>query len=177
MRINKIKKYDIANGPGCRVSLFVQGCHMKCPGCFNEETWDPKGGEEIDILNDKEFWDMIADPHIKGLSILGGEPFLQLKDVLEICKKLKTDYPGKDIWLWTGFPYDWLELVDLGGKYCVLDHIDYIVDNPFVESEKDISLIWRGSKNQRIIDVATGNILTEDEIKEIAEARKGMKAC
>lgn len=159
MNYAHIKKSDIANGPGVRVSLFVSGCTHHCKGCFNPETWDFDYGQ----LFDDDVMDMIlgylSREYISGLSLLGGEPFEveNLPILLTLVRKVKEIYPKKTIWCYTG--YDFREdIVDvmvherLEVKH-FLSYIDVIVDGEFVEDKKDLNLRFRGSSNQRIIDV------------------------
>lgn len=152
MNYANIKPLDIANGPGIRVSLFVSGCRNRCEGCFNPETWDFKYGQEFTGKTIMELMDLIRNPHVRGLSILGGDPFEDenIKTVTDICKIVKQTMPEKDIWVWTG--YDFIE--DGLIKYPIMPYIDVLVDGRFEESLKDLRLKYRGSSNQRIIDVS-----------------------
>jgi anaerobic ribonucleoside-triphosphate reductase activating protein len=149
MRYNTIRQLDIANGPGCRVSLFVQGCSFNCPGCFNTVAKDFEGGQEF-TEQTLEALLAIAEPdHISGLSILGGEPLHPRNriDVLSLVAKFKSRYPDKSVWIWTG--YLWEEVAeDLIGS-----EVDVVVDGRFVEELKNLRLKYRGSSNQRVIDV------------------------
>lgn len=149
MYYGKINPLDIANGPGVRVSLFVSGCRNRCPGCFQPETWSFTYGEEFDSEAVQELVRGLENPHVKGLSILGGDPFEpENRDcVFEICKLAKFLQPYKSIWVWTG--YLWEDLKDLP----VLQYIDVLVDGPFEKDKKDLTLFYRGSYNQRVIDV------------------------
>ena len=151
MHYATIKPLDIANGPGIRVSLFVSGCRNRCKGCFNPETWDFKYGQEFTWETVHEIEPLLNDPHVEGLSILGGDPFEpENRDWVEtLCAYVKHNCPGKSIWVWTG--YDFLEdgLIDLP----VMKYIDVLVDGRFEESMKDLRLKYRGSSNQRVIDV------------------------
>ena len=151
MHYGKIKNFDIANGPGVRVSLFVSGCRNRCPGCFQPETWSFTYGEEFTLGTLLELDSMLDNPNITGLSILGGDPFeLENRATVElICEYIKWNRPDKTIWVWTG--YDFLEdgLIDLP----VMNYIDVLIDGRFEEDKKDLRLKWRGSYNQRIIDV------------------------
>lgn len=149
MHYGAIKPLDIANGPGCRVSLFVSGCRNRCDGCFQPETWSFTYGEEFD---DIAFWELIhclRNPNIAGLSILGGDPFEpeNRKAIEAICYAVKEIFPQKSIWVWTG--YLWEDLKDLP----VMKYIDVLVDGPFKKDLKDLTLWYRGSSNQRVIDV------------------------
>lgn len=149
MRYNTIRQLDIANGKGCRVSLFVQGCSFNCPGCFNTVAKDFSGGKEFTDQTMQLLLELALPPHISGLSILGGEPLhpQNRKDVLEVVKKFKSQYPDKTVWLWTG--YSWEDVAeDIIGS-----GVDVIVDGLFKEELKDLRLKYRGSSNQRVIDV------------------------
>ena len=143
MRYALIRELDISNGEGIRVSLFVQGCDRHCEGCFNPETWDWNSGKEFTHETLTQLMKLCDNPHIKGLSILGGEPLhpnnRNYVDV--IIKTFRKLYPAKDIWLWTGYTIEQIEN---------LPDVDYLIDGSFVEELKDPSLHWRGSKNQNI---------------------------
>lgn len=159
MNYATIKTHDIANGPGVRVSLFVSGCTHHCKGCFNPETWDFHYGKpytpqvEEDILKHLEPW------YMRGLSVLGGEPFEVQNQltVLGLVKKVKERYPDKTIWCYTGYDYERDILAGRLGDWSVtgelLKYLDVLVDGEFVEAKKDLTLRFRGSSNQRIIDV------------------------
>lgn len=150
MNYGVIKKLDIANGPGCRVSLFVSGCRHRCTGCFQPETWDFTYGQEFTDETLLEILWSLGDPHVQGLSILGGDPFEpeNRSQVLDICKAVRTAFGyTKTIWVWTG--YLWEDLRDEP----MLNYIDVLVDGPFIKSERDLSLFYRGSRNQRVIDI------------------------
>ena len=144
-----IKKTDIANGPGVRVSLFVSGCRNHCPGCFQPETWDFDYGEPFTEKTEEELITALRPSWIQGLSILGGDPMEpeNQKELLPFIRWVKETYPGKDIWLYTGYR---LEQV---WDSPLLSYVDVVVDGPFVEKEKDAGLAFRGSRNQRIIDL------------------------
>lgn len=148
-RYNKIRKEDVSNGPGIRVSIFLQGCDIHCKGCFNESTWDFDGGKELTNEKIEELLKLCKRDYIKGLSILGGEPFAfrNFKTTLMISKKFKELYPNKTVWVWTGHLFE--EIMNLPG----LENIDVIVDGKFNEELKDPNLYYRGSSNQRVIDV------------------------
>jgi anaerobic ribonucleoside-triphosphate reductase activating protein len=149
MRYNTIRQLDIANGPGVRVSLFVQGCSFNCPGCFNTVARDFEGGKKFTEDTVRLLLELAKPAHITGISILGGEPLhpRNRSAVLDLVKKFKAVYPNKTIWLWTG--YLWEDIVsDL-----VNSEIDVVVDGPFVEELKDLRLKYCGSSNQRVIDV------------------------
>ena len=147
MNYATIKKYDIANGIGVRVSLFVSGCNHRCKGCFNSEAWDFNYGKKFDVNAENEILHVLEKPYIKGLSVLGGEPLQQDNTLLEFLKKVRNKFPSKSIWLYTGYTYEQIK------DKKELDYVDVLVDGKFVEALKDISLQFRGSSNQRIIDV------------------------
>ena len=155
---------DVANGTGVRVSLFVSGCRNHCKGCFNKETWDFNYGEEFTSDTVNEILKLLEPAYIKGLSILGGDPFEpeNIKTVLDLCRKVKKQYPLKDIWVYTGYFYEEFN------KHPVMNSIDVLVDGQFIEELKDISLRFRGSSNQRIIDVkasiSSGSVILSKEV-------------
>ncbi|MEY8318512.1 anaerobic ribonucleoside-triphosphate reductase activating protein [Oscillospiraceae bacterium 50-58] len=156
MNYADIKKVDVANGPGVRVSLFVSGCTHRCEACFNPETWDfsygsPFGEEEIEKI-----LALLAPDHIRGLSLLGGEPFEpdNQSAVLDLVRRVRKELPGKSIWCYSGYLFE--ELADgKVGEHSreLLEGLDVLVDGPFVLAKKDLGLRFRGSSNQRIIDV------------------------
>ena len=149
MRYNTIKQLDIANGPGCRVSLFVQGCTFNCPGCFNTTAKDFSGGLAFTDETLQRIFVLAEPEHISGLSILGGEPLHPQNrlDVLNLVRKFKVKYPDKTVWLWTG--YSWEDVAD----DLIGSGIDVVVDGQFKEELKDLRLKYCGSSNQRVIDV------------------------
>ena len=149
MHYSAINKLDMANGPGWRVSLFVSGCRNRCKGCFNPETWDFKYGKVFDIEALHELLRALDNPNVTGLSILGGDPFEPENRAVveEICEKVRAWRPDRDIWVWTGYDYEKLK------DSSVMWNIDFLVDGKFEEDKKDLRLKWRGSSNQRVIDV------------------------
>lgn len=159
MRYGQIRKYDIANGPGIRTSFFVTGCHLNCKNCFNVDYQDPNFGNIWTDETTKLVISYLSDQNISGLTILGGEPFENTKDLTAIVKSIR-DKINKDIWLYSGHTYENL-LKDKENKE-LLGLIDVLVDGPFIEEKKDLTLAFRGSSNQRIIDVR--NSLKENEI-------------
>ena len=150
MRYANIKNLDISNGPGIRVSLFVSGCRRHCKGCFNEVAQSFEYGTRFGSETLVELLRLLSNPHIKGLSILGGEP-LEPENrvtVLDICKAVRVAFGAKKtIWMWTG--YSWEDVKDLP----VMEYLDVLVDGPFVEEQKNLCLPYCGSENQRVIDV------------------------
>ena len=150
MRYNVIRKMDISNGPGVRVSIFMQGCSFHCKNCFNPETWDFKGGKEFTDDTIEKVLNLCEKDYIKGLSILGGEPMhpSNIEGTTILAKAFKQKYPDKNIWVWSGFRFD-EELKDKE----VLNYIDVLVDGQYVDELHNPTLKWKGSSNQRVIDV------------------------
>lgn len=157
MYYGNIKKIDVADGDGVRVSLFVSGCRNKCPGCFQKETWNFNFGKEFTQATEKEIFDALSKPFIKGFSLLGGEPFEEENQEIlaPFLEKIKINFPQKDIWCWTGYilEEDLLEGKRKHTSYTdrMLNCIDTLVDGPFIEEKKNLMLKFRGSENQRII--------------------------
>ena len=163
MRYNKIRKMDISNGPGVRVSIFFQGCHFHCKGCFNSETWDFNGGKEFneEIIN--HILDLCNNEVIGGLSILGGEPLdpKNIANVMHVINRIRNVFGNKiKIYLWTGYTIEYLKKEAsylIGGEcfsYCVskiLRTIDVLIDGPYIDKLRDTSLKLRGSSNQRVL--------------------------
>ena len=150
MRYNVIRKMDISNGPGVRVSVFMQGCAFHCKNCFNPETWDFDGGKEFTQSTIDEILSLCDKKQVKGLSILGGEPMHpnNIEATTKLAKAFKEKFPDKNIWAWSGFKFD----EDLKDKE-VMKYIDVLVDGRFVDELHNPMLKWRGSSNQRVIDV------------------------
>lgn len=160
MNYSVIKKFDIANGPGVRVSLFVSGCTHHCKGCFNPETWDFSFGQPFTDETEREILNALQPDYIRGFSLLGGEPFepSNQQRLLPFVKRIKETYPQKDIWCYTGYLLD-QELqnpdhpVHCAATEPLLQCIDILVDGIFIESQKNLNIRFRGSTNQRIIDI------------------------
>ena len=150
MRYNKIRKMDIADGPGVRVSIFMQGCTFNCKNCFNPETHDFNRGKEFTDDTIARVLELCENENIEGLSILGGEPMhpKNIDGTTKLAKEFKEKYPNKNIWVWTGFLFD----KDLKDKE-VMKYIDVLVDGQYVDELHDPKLKWKGSSNQRVIDV------------------------
>jgi anaerobic ribonucleoside-triphosphate reductase activating protein len=168
MYYGTIKNFDVADGPGCRVSLFVSGCRNHCPGCFNQETWDFHYGQEYTAETEQMILQALAPDYIQGLSLLGGDPFEpeNQRELLRLLRSVKSAFPKKDIWAYTGYTLEKLQNAE-GHPRCeatdeMLSMIDILVDGPFIEAKKNISLRFRGSENQRIIDLP--NTLKSGEI-------------
>ena len=172
MYYGNIKKYDIADGLGVRVSLFVSGCTNHCKGCFQSETWDFHYGKPFTEETEKEILDALNHEYIQGFTVLGGEPFEPetQRVLVQLLKIIRETYPDKDIWSYTGFVYD-QDLLAGQRKHTevtdeMLSYIDVLVDGPFVLEKKNIALSFRGSENQRVIDLkktrAQGQIVLYD---------------
>lgn len=159
MHYGTIKKNDIANGKGVRVTLFVSGCTNCCKNCFQPQTWDFNYGNLYTKEVEDEIIEALKPSHVAGLTLLGGEPFEpeNQRELVKLLRRVRKELPTKNIWSFTGFVLD-QDLLDGGRKHCevtdeMLSLLDVLVDGPFIEEQKDISLAFRGSKNQRIIDV------------------------
>ncbi len=164
IRVAGINGNDFVNGEGVSVSLFLQGCHFHCEGCHNPETWNPKGGIEVDEgdLIQQILTLINANNITRNLSILGGEPLdtEQKRDFLrELIIRVRYYYPEIKIVLWTGYKYN--DIKDKEDFKYILENIDYLIDGPFILKERDITLKWRGSRNQNIRDMKTGEIIND----------------
>lgn len=162
----KIKNFDIADGEGIGVSIFLSGCSIHCKGCFNKEAWDFNAGQPFTYETLGYLMELCGNEHISHLSILGGDGFApqNIATTYMICKEFKKRYPNKKIWCWTGYNYEYLLSEEYQLSLPMLDYIDDIafltlqlidvlVDGRFIEEQKDLSLKWCGSTNQRVIDV------------------------
>ena len=172
MNYSVIKNCDIANGPGCRVVLFVSGCTHHCPGCFQPETWSFSYGQPFTNETVAELLRLLAPGYIAGLTLLGGEPFEpeNLPAVLALLRRVRAELPRKTVWAFSGYTYDQLTArTGEAGKLtdAVLDLVDVLVDGEFVEAKKNLRLRFRGSENQRILDLArtreTGELTLWDD--------------
>ena len=153
MNYTKLLKADIANGPGFRLTLWVTGCSRRCPGCFNEEAQDPNFGQKFDNDVKKKIFKELGYDWCKGVSFLGGEPLSKLSDnrkqVIAFAKEVREKFPDKDQWLWSGYTLEEIQVDD--SMKDILKYIDVLVDGPFIEEQKDLSIPFRGSRNQRIL--------------------------
>ncbi len=152
MRYNKIRKMDISNGPGVRVSVFMQGCSFNCKNCFNQETHDFNGGQEFTDDTINNILKLCDNDNIEGLSILGGEPMhpANIEGTTKLAKAFKEKFPNKNVWAWSGFSFD----KDLKDKE-VSKYLDVLVDGRYEDELHNPKLKWKGSENQRVIDVQT----------------------
>ena len=172
MRYNQIRECDIANGEGIGIALFVQGCHFKCKNCFNPETWDFNGGKEWTPEVEDKFIELASRPYIKRISLLGGECLADenLDGILNLVNKIRLLLPEKTIWLYTGYDFNhimhWTQEqydVDVHNNFRltnteylrqqIISMCDVLVDCQYIDSKRDVSLRWRGSSNQRVIDI------------------------
>ena len=159
MNYCELKTNDVANGPGVRVSLFVSGCTHRCKGCFNEESWDFNAGEEFTEKTEDTIIDALSPSYVSGLTLLGGEPFehTNQQGLLPLLRRVKESYPEKNIWCFTGYLFD----KDILERMCtdwpetreMLEMIDVLVDGEFVLEKRNLMLKFKGSSNQRTIDV------------------------
>ena len=158
MNVCDILTADHANGPGMRISVFVSGCRNHCAGCFNPETWDFSYGKEYTPFMTQAIMNELKKPEYQGLTILGGEPFEpeNQQGLIDLIRRVKQELPGKDIWMYTGYSYE--DLLPGGIRHYdvtdeIMNAIDVLVDGRFLLGEKDITLRFRGSRNQRLIDM------------------------
>lgn len=174
MNYAEIKTFDIANGVGVRTTLFVSGCRHACPGCFNSVAWDFFAGQPFTTATEEELLSSLHTPYVDGLSVLGGEPLEpeNQKVLAPFLERVRAEVPAKDIWLWSGFT--WEQITEGKGRVCtpyvdrILNCVNVLVDGPFIESQKDLTLRFRGSANQRIIDIQASRkeekiVLWQDE--------------
>lgn len=149
MRYHNITKDDMLNGDGLRVVLWVAGCAHACPGCHNPVTWDPEGGLPFDEAARQEIYEELEKDYVSGITFSGGDPLhpANMQGVTELARQIRSDFPDKTIWLYTGSTWD--EVRDLE----MIRYVDVLVDGPFREDEKDSALHWKGSANQQVIDV------------------------
>lgn len=168
MNYATIKKTDVANGPGVRVSLFVSGCTHHCKGCFNQEAWDFQYGQPYTQATEEEILTALAPSYITGLTLLGGEPFEPANQaaLLPLLRRVRAQLPEKTIWAYTGYVLEPDLLTGKLGDWAItreiLSYLDVLVDGPFVLAQKDISLRFRGSSNQRLIDLP--KTLAQDKV-------------
>lgn len=164
MRYNKIRRYDVTNGPGVRTTIFVSGCTHNCEDCFNKELQDFEYGDIWNQKSEDEFIDYVSNPMVVGINVLGGEPLQQIMDdsLLNLLKRVKNEFPEKSIWLWTGDLFE--EAIENEKKLAIIEQVDVIIDGQFQKDKRNIKLKYRGSENQRVIDVKES--LEKNEIVE-----------
>ena len=167
MNYASIREMDISNGEGVGVALFVQGCHFYCHNCFNQETWDFNGGNEWNDEIKGKFLELINRPYIKRITILGGEPLANesVENILDLVNEIRVLFPNKSIWIYSGYTFESIMypvITDdldikrdeiIKSRRSILKQCDVLVDGRYIDSERDITLKWRGSKNQRVIDL------------------------
>lgn len=155
MNYHNIVHNDMLNGDGLRVVLFVSGCSLHCKNCQNPQTWSKDSGIKFDEQAKDEIFEQLSFDYISGLTLTGGHPLehYNLDELTNLCKEIKQKFPKKTIWLYTGFTYEEIYRDYKKGKYEILNYVDILVDGPYVEQLRDISLKWRGSSNQRVIDM------------------------
>lgn len=159
MNYGMIKTFDVANGEGVRTTLFVSGCRNHCKNCFQPQTWDFEYGQKYTEETEQKLLDSLKPSYIVGITLLGGEPFEpeNQRELVKLCKKVKEEYPNKTIWAFTGYILD-QDILEFGRKHCevtdeFLSYIDVLVDGPFIQEQKNLMLAFRGSENQRVIDL------------------------
>ncbi|MCR1950926.1 anaerobic ribonucleoside-triphosphate reductase activating protein [Clostridium sp. DSM 100503] len=164
MNYSKIRKFDVSNGPGIRSTLFVSGCTNNCEGCFNKDLQDFNYGDKWTKETEEEFIEYVKNPNVKGVNILGGEPMDQIqdKDLLNLLKRIKEE-TKKSIWLWSGYLYE--DIIKNENRLSILSSVDVLIDGRFEIDKRNISLKYRGSSNQRVIDVLKS--LEKNEVIEI----------
>ena len=169
MNIAQIITNDIANGKGIRLSVFVSGCNIHCGGCFNEIAWDFNYGQKLTDKLLNHIYNELAKSQYDGITILGGEPLdpLNQEGILTILEKIKD--LKKNVWLYTGYNKNSIPKTEFTDK--ILKNIDILIDGPFIEEQKDLSIAFRGSSNQNIIDIKTGNTLDFDKKEENNESK------
>ena len=172
MYYSEIKNCDIANGTGVRVTLFVSGCRNHCKGCFQPETWDFKHGKVFDAAVEDELIKLLAPGYIAGLTLLGGDPFEEenQEGLIGFLRRVRAEYPEKNIWAFTGYLYE--DLLEGGKKHTaytdeMLSYINILVDGPFIEEKKNIMIKFRGSENQRIINMDKTRAAKEPVLSEL----------
>lgn len=157
MRIHDITTCDVNNGEGFRVTLWVAGCSHHCPGCQNPETWNPQGGQPFGQKAHDYLFEELAKPYIHGLTLSGGDPLDSFDDILPLVREVKTKMPQKDIWVYTGYTIEQIESSRLKD---IMPYVDIIVDGPYVESKRDVTLAFRGSSNQHIVRLKDGKVIS-----------------
>ena len=156
MRVAKIEKHSIANGPGVRTVVWCQGCSIHCPGCHNKETWDPNGGDTLKLCDKVMILDLLNNTYVDGLTFSGGHPLEEynIDGVLELSEMIREKFHSdKTIWLYTGLEVNYNMIINDNNTGRLLRMCDVVVDGPFIESQRDLRLPYCGSSNQRVIDI------------------------
>lgn len=153
MKYHKIEKYSIANGNGVRCVLWISGCEVHCKNCQNPQTWDKCSGIYFDKNAKEELIETLSKDYIKGLTLSGGNPLekYNISELLSLLKEIKKLYPNKDIWCYSGYTYE--QLMQREDLKDIWQYIDVLIDGPYIDEQRDITLKWRGSKNQRVINI------------------------
>ena len=151
MNYLKIDKISINNGPGVRTVLWVSGCAVRCEGCQNPESWDFNSGKLFDEAAKQELFEALSKSYIQGVTFSGGNPLEHPYEIFTLTNEIKSKFPNKDIWLYSGYTYD--EICAVRERFKGITNVDVLVDGPYIEEQRDITLPFRGSKNQRLIDV------------------------
>ena len=150
----KLNSMDVANGPGIRVSIFFSGCTHRCPNCFNSDLWDFHYGKPFTTDTIQTIIKLMEPEYISGLSILGGEPFQSIPPMISLIEAVKSAYPNKTIWIWTGYLFEKIKVMMTGTDAdAIFKNVDVIVDGPYIDGLRDLTLKFKGSSNQRLIDV------------------------
>ncbi len=160
-----MKKYDIANGKGLRTSVWFCGCNFHCKDCFNKDLWSFESGKDFNDIVENELINNLSDPHCQGLSVLGGEPLEQGDELLRLLLKVRSRFPSKDIWLWTGYRIDEITKLD-DIRISILLQCDYIVDGRFDTTKKKGHFLFRGSSNQKIYKNENGKFIQIENPEE-----------
>lgn len=150
MNYMQIDKTSISNGLGVRVVLWCSGCDIHCRGCQNPQTWSFQSGKQFTLETKTKLFELLNKPYIKGITFSGGNPLDSFSEIFSLCKEIKEKFPTKDIWFYSGYT---LEEINQKAMKPILQYIDILVDGPYIEEQRDITLPFRGSKNQRLIDV------------------------
>lgn len=151
MNYHNINHCDMLNGDGIRVSLWTAGCLIHCEECQNQQTWNFDSGIPFDENALQELYEALNKPYIKGLTLTGGNPLDNAPEILHICRTVKEKFPTKDIWLYSGYTFEQIQGWEIGTY--ILEYIDVLVDGPYIKSQRDITLHWVGSRNQRLINI------------------------
>ena len=146
------KPMTMVDGEGVRCALYVSGCPLQCPGCFNMLAQSFRYGQPYTQELEESIMQDLATPYVQGLSLLGGEPFLNTPTIVPLVSRLRQELPGKDIWAWTGLTFEWITAQGTASQQALLSQVDVLIDGPFIADRKDLTLAYRGSSNQRILD-------------------------